>query len=200
MNCKNCGFQLSDGDKTCPNCGAINDLDIIPMQNGVIEDPEIIGAETNTESETLETVTNPEPEILESESNNDTKKTNKTKIIVLIVVGLIIIVVAVLLVIKFLGVSQSTVISGKCGKSRLDYFMIKEVSKEKVLWKLSNAGARQENLVIPADVDKFLGTHLTKGTSVKNVCFESDNNIDIGRAFNDSENLETIMLPKNLSD
>ena len=94
------------------------------------------------------------------------------------------------------GGNTSTI--SKCGKVNLDYFEIKGEDK-KTLWGLTDLGKEQEILVIPSGIDHFLGSELGKNASYKTVCFESDEDVDIRSAFDNSENLETITLPANLT-
>jgi len=106
------------------------------------------------------------------------------------------------LAVKYLlpsGGTSGLPIGNSCGKSNPDHYVVKEVLGKKVLWGLTDLGKEQESIVIPSGIDKFLETHFTMGTSVKHVCFESDDDVDLMGAFRDSENLETIILPKNLT-
>ena len=211
MNCKNCGFPLTEQTPTCPSCGVTNEFYKVP------------GVEVNTASQTqVVTPSAPvqpveQPIITETKSVpvepipvitpvERTKKGKAPLIIILIIVGLLLIGAGIFLVIKFVLPKTGTNIpiidngvSGKCGKANLDHYVIKEVAGKKVLWGLTDLGKKQETLVIPAEIDKFLGWKFTEGAVVKHVCFEDDDDVDLVSAFDKSQTIETIELPANLT-
>ena len=212
MNCKNCGFPLN-GNQTCPSCGIVNENNNIQPEQITQTDTSAIPFTSEPETQNVEQPSTPvvpvTPEITPIQTNPNVsyepKKKNKTLIIILIIIGVLAIGGGIFVGIKFLlpkGGSSGTTTSNvgnSCGKSNPDHFIVKEVMGKQVLWRLTDLGAEQESIVIPSGIDKFVGAHFTMGTSVKHVCFESDDDIELMGAFNDSENLETIILPKNLT-
>ena len=224
MNCKNCGFPLN-GNQTCPSCGAVNDIAPVeqtqtqPIVEQVAQVAPAVEQTATSMQESVPSVEQPtvtsepiptaEPAPIESTPVTpviEKKKNNTPLIIILIVLGLLLIGAGIFLVIKFVlpkaGVEIPIVdngVSGKCGKANLDYYVIKEVAGKKVLWGLTDLGKKQETLVIPAEIDKFLGWKFTEGAVVKHVCFEDDDDVDLVSAFDKSQTIETIELPANLT-
>ena len=220
MNCKNCGFPLN-GNQTCPNCGIVNELATEEQTQQTSETPVTpapVVEQAATSIEQAVPVVEPttpvieQPVITETQSAPVTpvvekKKKNLLLIIILIVLAVLLIGVGVFLAIKFLfpkGENGGNSIinigtTSKCGKVNLDYYRIEELSGGKVMWELTDLGKKQENLTIPAGIDHFLGKDFADEAVVKNVCFESDDDIDLKSAFNNSPTLETITLPANLT-
>ena len=211
MNCKNCGFALTDANQTCPNCGTVNGIGENPVQNEVVvpttepvvQAPQQVVAPVAPVMPTTPVVPNTTPVV--SNPVSEPKAKSKTGIILIIIIALLVLGGGCFLAVKFLLPSGGTSglpignIGNSCGKSNPDHFIVKEILGKQVLWGLTDLGKEQESIVIPSGIDKFLGTHFTMGTSVKHVCFESDDDVDLMGAFRDSENLETIILPKNLT-
>lgn len=67
-----------------------------------------------------------------------------------------------------------------------------------MIWKLTEEGAKQTSLVIPARCEGFSGS-IFMGTSVESVSFEDDDDVDLSNAFMGSEKLKSVTLPKNLT-
>ena len=83
-------------------------------------------------------------------------------------------------------------------KVNKDYFDMYNSGSDIVISELSDKGKKQENLVIPAGVIKITGTFIDG--VVKNISFESDEDIDIGMAVSTCSTLETIKLPANMTE
>ncbi len=206
MNCKRCGYALTDANQTCPNCGTVNGIGEIPVQNEVtVPVTEPVVPEVQPAVPMAPSVEQPTTPVV-TDSISAPKKKSKVGLIVIVIIALAILGGGGFVVAKYLLPSSGNGgglpignIGNSCGKSNPDHYIIKEVLGKNVLWRLTDLGAQQESIVIPSGIDKFLGTHFTMGTSVKHVCFESDDDVDLMGAFRDSENLETIILPKNLT-
>ena len=211
MNCKNCGFALTDANQTCPNCGTVNGIGETPIQTVPVTEPAMVAPVVQPTTEPVgiipPSVEQPTTPVVTSPVV-EPKKNSKAGLVIGIILALAILGGGGFLAVRYLlpssgngGSSGLPIgnIGNKCGKSNPDHYVVKEVLGKTVLWRLTDLGAQQESIVIPSGIDKFLGTHFTMGTSVKHVCFESDDDVDLMGAFRDSENLETIILPKNLT-
>ena len=77
-----------------------------------------------------------------------------------------------------------------------EYFDIHKAGPNMELSGLTEKGKKQENLVIPAGV--IISGTIIDGV-VKNVSFESDDDVKIGMLVSTSKTLETIKLPANIT-
>lgn len=88
--------------------------------------------------------------------------------------------------------------SGDTGNeaAETDYFEIQQAGPDMKLTGLTEKGKKQENLVIPAGV--IISGTIIDGV-VKNISFESDDDVKIGMLVSTSNTLETIKLPANIT-
>lgn len=85
MNCKKCGYVLTNGNTTCPNCG-----EVYVNNNGVIE-----GTFTQTP-------------VMQNFSQTQSKSNNKIYIIIIVILSLIILSLGIFIGIKFIGKSNTS--------------------------------------------------------------------------------------------
>ena len=81
-------------------------------------------------------------------------------------------------------------------KANEDYFTFRDSKSGLKLTGLTDKGKEQETLVIPSGV--IISCTLTEG-KVKNVYFESDDDIDLKLLLSGSDTIETVKLPANLT-
>ncbi|WP_034448915.1 leucine-rich repeat domain-containing protein [Butyrivibrio sp. AE2032] len=82
-------------------------------------------------------------------------------------------------------------------KANEDYFTFRDSKSGLKLTGLTDKGKKQESLVIPSGV--IISCTLKEGI-VKNVYFESDDDIDLKLLLSGSDTIETIKLPANLTE
>ncbi len=97
MNCKNCGFPLTNDNKTCPSCGTLNENYI---EKEVLETP----VEQVKEQSSFDDIFTPNNTVVTEEVSayKEPKKKNTALIVILIIVGLLVLGLGVFFSIRFL--------------------------------------------------------------------------------------------------
>ena len=106
MNCKNCGFALTDANQTCPNCGTVNGVGENPIQNEVVVP--VTEPLTQPVTPVVQPVAQPVPNPVVASNIVEPKKKSKVGLIVIVIIALAIFGGGGFLAINFIGHEPDT--------------------------------------------------------------------------------------------
>ncbi len=102
MNCKRCGYALTDANQTCPNCGTVNGIGENPIQN------QVTVPVTEPLTQPVTPVAQPVPNPVVASNIVEPKKKSKVGLVVILIIALAIVGCGIFIAINFIGHEPNT--------------------------------------------------------------------------------------------